>query len=298
MKAIEVRDLKKYYREVKAVDGVTFDVEEGEFFGFLGPNGAGKSTTIRILTTLTRPTSGKAVVAGYDVVKDGKKVRSKIGLVSDKLILYDRLTVLENLLFFGRLYNLEKKTMMERAEELLTMLDLWERRNTQASKLSTGMKQKVNIARALLPRPEILFLDEPTIGLDPITTRKIRDFVKRLNEEGMTIVYTTHLLHEAETLCDRVAIINKGKIVALDTPRNLKRLFTEREVVEFELERPVEINLDCCRVLENVGNYYKVETTDLSRFVEELGKLPVKVRYIKSEEPSLEDIFVKIAGGE
>lgn len=298
MKAIEVRDLKKYYREVKAVDGVTFDVEEGEFFGFLGPNGAGKSTTIRILTTLTRPTSGKAVVAGYDVVKDGKQVRSKIGLVSDKLILYDRLTVLENLLFFGRLYNMEKKTMMERAEELLTMLDLWERRNTQASKLSTGMKQKVNIARALLPRPEILFLDEPTIGLDPITTRKIRDFVKRLNEEGMTIVYTTHLLHEAETLCDRVAIINKGKIVALDTPRNLKRLFTEREVVEFELERPVEINLDCCKVLENVGNYYKVETTDLSRFVEELGKLPVKVRYIKSEEPSLEDIFVKIAGGE
>jgi len=182
MKAIEVRELKKYYKEVKAVDGVSFDVEEGEFFGFLGPNGAGKSTTIRILTTLTKPTSGQALVAGHNVVREGKKVRSMIGLVSDKLILYNRLTVLENLFFFGRLYNIDKKTMIERAEELLTMLDLWDRRNTQAGKLSTGMKQKVNIARALLPRPKILFLDEPTIGLDPITTRKIRDFVKYLNE--------------------------------------------------------------------------------------------------------------------
>ena len=296
MKVIEVRDLKKYYGKVKAVDGISFHVEKGEFFGFLGPNGAGKSTTIRVLTTLAKPTSGEVRVAGFDVVKEDEEVRKRIGLVSDRLILYDRLTVMENLRFFSKLYGLDEGTIKKRARELLELLDMWEWKDTPISKLSTGMKQKVNLVRALIPNPQILFLDEPTLGLDPHTTRKIRDFIKELNRKGTTIILTTHMLHEAEILCDRVAIINHGKIVAIDTPRNLKHLFREKEIVELELLNPTDIsNLDgVVKVLENTGDYYKVEVSDINTFLSILSSKKVKLKSIRTHEPSLEEIFVKI----
>jgi len=296
MKVIEVRDLKKYYGKVKAVDGISFHVEEGEFFGFLGPNGAGKSTTIRVLTTLAKPTSGEVRVAGFDVVKEGEEVRKRIGLVSDRLILYDRLTVMENLRFFSKLYGLDEGTIKKRARELLELLDMWGWKDTPISKLSTGMKQKVNLVRALIPNPQILFLDEPTLGLDPHTTRKIRDFIKELNRKGTTIILTTHMLHEAEILCDRVAIINHGKIVAIDTPRNLKHLFREKEIVELELLNPMDIsNFDgIVKVLENTGDYYKVEVSDINTFLSMLSSRNVKLKSIKTHEPSLEEIFVKL----
>jgi len=296
MKVIEVRDLKKYYGKVKAVDGISFHVEEGEFFGFLGPNGAGKSTTIRVLTTLAKPTSGEVRVAGFDVVKEDEEVRKRIGLVSDRLILYDRLTVMENLRFFSKLYGLDEGTIKKRARELLELLDMWEWKDTPISKLSTGMKQKVNLVRALIPNPQILFLDEPTLGLDPHTTRKIRDFIKELNRKGTTIILTTHMLHEAEILCDRVAIINHGKIVAIDTPRNLKHLFREKEIVELELLNPMDIsNFDgIVKVLENTGDYYKVEVSDINTFLSMLSSRNVKLKSIRTHEPSLEEIFVKL----
>ena len=296
MKVIEVRDLKKYYGKVKAVDGISFHVEEGEFFGFLGPNGAGKSTTIRVLTTLAKPTSGEVRVAGFDVVKEDEEVRKRIGLVSDRLILYDRLTVMENLRFFSKLYGLDEGTIKKRARELLELLDMWGWKDTPISKLSTGMKQKVNLVRALIPNPQILFLDEPTLGLDPHTTRKIRDFIKELNRKGTTIILTTHMLHEAEILCDRVAIINHGKIVAIDTPRNLKHLFREKEIVELELLNPMDIsNFDgIVKVLENTGDYYKVEVSDINTFLSMLSSRNVKLKSIKTHEPSLEEIFVKL----
>ena len=296
MKVIEVRDLKKYYGKVKAVDGISFHVEEGEFFGFLGPNGAGKSTTIRVLTTLAKPTSGEVRVAGFDVVKEDEEVRKRIGLVSDRLILYDRLTVMENLRFFSKLYGLDEGTIKKRARELLELLDMWEWKDTPVSKLSTGMKQKVNLVRALIPDPRILFLDEPTLGLDPHTTRKIRDFIKELNRKGTTIILTTHMLHEAEILCDRVAIINHGKIVAIDTPRNLKHLFREKEIVELELLNPMDIsNFDgIVKVLENTGDYYKVEVSDINTFLSMLSSRNVKLKSIRTHEPSLEEIFVKL----
>jgi len=296
-KAIEVKELKKYFKNVKAVDGITFDVEWGEFFALLGPNGAGKSTTIRMLTTLAVPTSGQALVAGYDVVKNEREVRKRIGLVSDRLILYDRLTVLENIVFFSSFYNLSKSEIYKRAEELLHLLDMWDWRNTRVSKLSTGMRQKVNIARALVPQPDILFLDEPTLGLDPHTTKKIREFIKELNKKGKTIILTTHILHEVELLADRVAIMNKGKIVALDTTRNLKRFFKEKEIVEMEYEGNLT-NLCCASVIESINGYIKVEVQDLKKFLSDLSQKDVKILSMKTYEPSLEDIFVSLTGGE
>ncbi|MCD6450679.1 MAG: ABC transporter ATP-binding protein [Thermotogaceae bacterium] len=296
-KAIEVRKLKKYFKNVRAVDGITFDVDWGEFFALLGPNGAGKSTTIRMLTTLAVPTSGQAFVAGYDVVKEEKEVRKRIGLVSDRLILYDRLTVLENIVFFSSFYNISKSEIYKRAQDLLELLDMWDWRNTRVSKLSTGMRQKVNIARALVPQPDILFLDEPTLGLDPHTTKKIREFIKDLNNKGKTIILTTHILHEVELLADRVAIMNKGKIVALDTTRNLKKFFKEKEIVEVEYEGNLT-DLCCVSVIESVDGYIKVEVQNLNKFLNDLSQKNVKILSLKTYEPSLEDIFVSLTGGE
>jgi ABC-2 type transport system ATP-binding protein len=211
------------------VDRVNLEIKEGEVFGLLGPNGAGKSTTIRMLTTLLTPTSGAAEVAGFDVVRQPDKVREKIGLVAEKVILYNRLTALENLLFFGRLYGLAEKTIRERAEKWLKRLHMDEWMDTLVIKFSTGMKQRVNIARALLTEPRVLFLDEPTLGLDPQTRNLIRKFILELKEHGVTVILTTHDMIDAEVLCDRVAIIDHGHIVAVDTVKKLKQLVKDKE---------------------------------------------------------------------
>ncbi|MFH1367252.1 MAG: ABC transporter ATP-binding protein [Patescibacteria group bacterium] len=219
---IEVKNLTKKFKDLTAVENISFNVKKGETFGFLGPNGAGKSTTIRMLTTLMRPTSGQASVAGYDVLSQPDAVREHIGLVAEKIILYDRLTAMENLMFFGSLYHLPKKVIKERAIKWLKALDMdkWEKKQTGT--FSTGMKQRVNIVRALLTEPEVMFLDEPTLGLDPQTSRSIRDFVKDLHKHGVTVILTTHIMPEADELSDTIAIIDHGRIIALDTPSNLK----------------------------------------------------------------------------
>ncbi len=297
-KAIEVQHLKKYFKKTKAVDDISFYVEKGDLFAFLGPNGAGKSTTIRVLTTLAAPTSGKVYVGGYNVVKESKKVRSKIGLVSDKLILYNKLTIMENIFFFSNLYGLNKKLIYERAERLLKILDIWEHRDKLIDKLSTGMKQKVNIARALIPEPEILFLDEPTLGLDPFTTKKIRNFISELNQKGKTIILTTHILHEVELLANKVAIINKGKIITIDTPRNLKKLFKEKEIVEIETKNKKDVDKISGNVLEKVENYLKIEVPNLDSLMSEINEKKIELKSIKTYEPSLEDIFIKVTSSE
>lgn len=220
---IEVKNLTKKFKNFTAVDNISFNVKEGEIFGFLGPNGAGKSTTIRILSTLLRPTSGVAKVACCDVVKQPDEVRKHIGLVAEKIILYDRLTADENLKFFGRINRLSDKLIKERSDRWLGDLHMQEWRDQLTGTYSTGMKQRINIIRALLTEPEVLFLDEPTLGLDPQTTRVIRDFLKELNKKGITIILTTHDMLEADFLSDKVAIIDHGKIAALDTTDNLKR---------------------------------------------------------------------------
>jgi len=232
-KIIEVNNLVKEFNGFKAVDNISFAVTKGEVFGFLGPNGAGKSTTIRMLTTLIRPTSGQAKVAGFDVVTQAGKVREQIGLVAEKIILYDRLTALENLMFFGSLYHLPKNETKERALKWLKTLEMEKWANKLAGTFSTGMKQRVNIARALLTKPEVMFLDEPTLGLDPQTSRSIRNFIKELHAEGVTVILTTHIMPEAEELSDTIAVIDHGKIIARDTPENLKaRIPKEKATLE------------------------------------------------------------------
>jgi len=226
---LEVRNLTKKFGNFVAVDQVTFDIQKGEIFGFLGPNGAGKSTTIRMLTTLLRPNSGKATLLNYDIVNQSDKVRKHIGLVAEKIILYDRLTARENLEFFGNLFHLPQTDIKERTRKWIARLDMENWVNAQVGTFSTGMKQRINIARALLTEPDILFLDEPTLGLDPQTTHLIRQFIRELNEQGVTILLTTHDMLEAEELSNRIAIIDHGKIVAQDTAENLKKIVSEKD---------------------------------------------------------------------
>jgi len=222
MNIIEVKNLTRKFKELTAVDNISFYVAEGEVFGFLGPNGAGKSTTIKMLCTLLQPTSGSGRVAGHDIVKEPARVREHIGLVAEKIILYDRLTALENLMFFGSLYHLPKKEIKVRAMKWLKALEMDRWADKLTGTFSTGMKQRVNIARAHLTEPEVMFLDEPTLGLDPQTSRSIRDFIQDLHEHGVTVILTTHIMPEADELSDTVAIIDRGKIIAIDTPKNLK----------------------------------------------------------------------------
>ena len=218
MNAIDIRNLSKEYNGLLAVNQINLTISPGEIFGFLGPNGAGKTTTIRMLTGQLRPTSGQAFVMGCDVVEDRESLKPQIGVVSDSQNLYERMSGRDNLRFFARLYGVGKK----RVEEILAIVGLNDRQKDKVETYSNGMKQRLVIGRALLHRPRVLFLDEPTRGLDPNVAREIRRLIQQLAREGMTVFLTTHYMEEADTLSDRVAIIHQGQIAALDTPEQLK----------------------------------------------------------------------------
>ncbi|HEY46425.1 MAG TPA: ABC transporter ATP-binding protein [Anaerolineae bacterium] len=230
MKAIMVQDLTRDYNGQRAVDGISFDVEPGEIFGFLGPNGAGKTTTIKMLTGQLRPTSGTAQVMGCDVVEERQALKPQIGVVFENHNLYERLSAGDNLRFYARLYRVKKA----RVEEVLAHVGLTERARDKVGTYSNGMKQRLLIARALLHKPKVLFLDEPTKGLDPNVARDIRAIATELADQGMTIFLTTHYMEEADQLSDRVAIIDQGRIVALDTPEHLKAEYGEDERTTLE----------------------------------------------------------------
>lgn len=296
--AIVVKDLKKYFKDVKAVDDISFEVRYGQLFALLGQNGAGKSTTIRVLTNLAVPTSGYVEVAGYNVLKNPTDVRKNIGLVAEKVILYNDLTAMENIRFFARLYGMKDQEIYDRAEKFLKLFDIWNFKDMLISKMSTGMKQKINLARALVPDPKIIFLDEPTLGLDPVSTKNIRDFIVQLREEGRTIVYTTHVLHDVELMnVDKVAIMRKGKIVAMGTLSEIRKHFKKAEIVEIETDKKLFFEDPKIKVLEQEDGYAKVEVEDLNQFMSYLTKSNVKVSSFKSIEPSLEDIYVEISEG-
>lgn len=224
-KIIEVNNLvKKFKNNVTAVDDVSFSVEAGGIFAFLGPNGAGKSTTIKMLTTLLRPTSGQIVINGFNPEKDQDNVRHSFGIVFQDPSLDDELTAFENLEFHGVLYNVPKKIRRERIEQLLKFVELWERKNDLVKTFSGGMKRRLEIARGLIHHPKILFLDEPTLGLDPQTRNHIWNYIKDLNkEEGMTVFFTTHYMEEAEKVAQKIAIIDHGKIIAQGSSDELKK---------------------------------------------------------------------------
>src|SRR5213080_4468895 len=247
MGVIEARDLARTYRtttgtlrrksvDVEAVRGVTFEVEEGRLFGLLGPNGAGKTTTIKMLITLLIPTAGSARVLGLDVVKDAREVRKRIGYVfGGERGVYERLSGYDNLRYFAELYGVPPKLQKPRIEELLELVGLKGREHERAEGYSRGMKQRLHVARGLLHDPEVLFLDEPTIGLDPVGARELRATIGTLTSAGKTILLTTHYMFEADALCDRIAVISKGEIVAEGTPGDLKRGVERGTVVEVEV---------------------------------------------------------------
>lgn len=234
--AIETEGLTKRFGNFTAVDHIDLNVQKGEIYGFLGPNGAGKSTTIRMLCTLLTPTAGTARVDGYDVIHNANDVRKRIGLVSEKLIMYPRLTALENLMFFGGLYGMERNALRKKSEELLEIVKLTPFKDKLVGGYSSGMRQRVNVIRAVLHDPDILFLDEPTTALDPQSTRFVRDLVKELRDRGHTIVLTTHIMEEADELSDRVCIIDNGKVMAVDTPQALKDRYSTTSLLEVFLE--------------------------------------------------------------
>lgn len=230
MNAIEVHELTRNYNGLRAVDGISFIVNPGEIFGFLGPNGAGKTTTIRMLTGQLLPTSGSAKVAGYDIVSERQQLKPRIGVVFDSQNLYERMSARENLIFYARLYRIKKS----RVDETLAQVGLTKRAGDKVQSYSNGMKQRLLIARALLHKPEVLFLDEPTRGLDPHIARDIRGIIAELARDGMTVFLTTHYMEEADQLSQRVAFLDEGHIVALDTPARLKAEYGKDEKATLE----------------------------------------------------------------
>jgi len=221
-KIIEISGLTKSFEEITAVDHISFAVGEGEVFGFLGPNGAGKTTTIRMLTGLSKPSSGQALILGHDIRSAITQIKKRIGVVPEVSNLYDELSGIDNLVFMARLFGVDRKERVKRAEDLLKTFGLYERKGSLFRKYSRGMKRALSIAAALIHNPSILFLDEPTVGLDVVAARSLRNLIKNLRNQGITIFFTTHYLEEADLLCDRVAIIVKGKIIKIDTPKVLK----------------------------------------------------------------------------
>jgi len=233
---IVASDLTRYHGDLLAVDHVSFEVQQGEIFGYLGPNGAGKTTTIRMLTGLLRPTEGTAYVNGYDVLHDIHWVKRSIGVVPEVSNVYDELTAWDNLTFAADLYNVLRREREKRAKELLEKFGLYERRQSKVKSYSRGMKRRLTIAMALIHHPGILFLDEPTTALDARTAVSVRDLIRQLKGEGITIFLTTHYIEEADQLCDRIAIINEGRIVACDTPERLKSSILGIHTIEISFD--------------------------------------------------------------
>jgi ABC-2 type transport system ATP-binding protein len=308
---IVVQNLTKAFGDFVAVDSISFDIKKGEIFGLLGPNGAGKSTTIRMLSTLTRPTKGTATIGGFDVVKNDNEVRKLIGIVSEKMIMYNRLTARENLWFFGNLFGMPRKELNDRIGELLRLVQLSKWEKAQVGTFSTGMKQRMNIIRALLNMPQVLFLDEPTLGLDPQSTVEIREFIRKVNQEhGTTILITTHMMAEADLLCDRIGIIDRGKIVALDTSTNLKNAISgaDTTIITLEIANLTPDLLATIRALECVetvsqenSNHMKIHAHGNDAFdiiIDAIRANKANVISIQNIQPTLEDVFLHITGRE
>lgn len=274
---IEVSGLHKHFGEVRAIDGISFAVAAGEILGFLGHNGAGKTTTVRVLTGRARPTSGSARVAGFDVVEQRSRLKPLINLVFEDQNLYQRLTGRENLHLFAQLYGVSR----QRADDLLETVGLSEAAGRKVKTYSSGMKQRLMIARALINKPRVLFLDEPTRGLDPTSAREVRGLVRDLAETGATVFLTTHYMEEADELCDRVAFLSHGRIVALDSPQELKLRFGERSAVVLLKDRSEHtVRLDDA-----------ADGSELSTWMAE-----GQVLSVHSQEGTLEDVFVSLAG--
>ena len=308
MKAIEAKGLTKRYGDFTAVDRISFDVYQGEIFGFLGPNGAGKSTTIRMLTGVSTPTEGTAAIMGFDIARQPVDAKSIMGIVPDISNIYTELTAWENLIFTGKLYGIPKGKREESAENLLKRFDLYGRRDEKVEGFSRGMKRRVCIAMALVNDSKILFLDEPTSGLDVKSVRGIRGMIRELNSEGLTVFLTTHNIEEASQMCDRVAIINRGKIAVIDTPESIKRALRSSRSVEVAFRetdtetKKALAGLSSVTEVQKRGDKLRLLTEDPTQtlrqlwgVIEENGLEPIPLNPLGS---SLEDAFLQLTGTE
>ncbi|MBV6449760.1 MAG: Daunorubicin/doxorubicin resistance ATP-binding protein DrrA [Anaerolineales bacterium] len=305
---LESQNLVKKYGDFTAVKGVTFDIKEGEIFSLLGPNGAGKTTTISMLSTLYTPTSGDATIGGHSITKDPMAVKQVIGVVPQDLALYEDLTAKENLVFWGQMYGLGGKSLNSRVDEVLNQIGLADKAKNRVKTYSGGMKRRVNIGVGLLHKPRLLFMDEPTVGIDPQSRRAILDTVKDLNKQGMTVLYTTHYMEEAQELSDRVGIIDHGELIALGTQDELTKQVGESETLILHIgenEDPEAL----AKAIRKVDGVQKADVTDsevsvitadakdiLAAVVTQANERGIRIRSMDIREPNLEAVFLHLTG--
>lgn len=308
---LEVKNLVKKYADFTAVKGISFDIQAGEIFSLLGPNGAGKTTTISVLSTLFTPTSGDALIGGHSVSKEAMAVRRLIGVVPQDLALYDDLTARENLVFWGQMYNLSGKALKNRIDEVLEQIGLTNKANQRVKTYSGGMKRRVNIGVGLLHKPSLLFMDEPTVGIDPQSRRSILDSVKALNQQGMTVLYTTHYMEEAQELSNRVGIMDHGELIAIGTQAELTRQVGENDALVLHMgenEAPQAITA-LAVAMRSVESVLKADVTDhtvtviapqaediLAPAVTKANEIGIKIRSVDIQEPNLEAVFLHLTG--
>jgi ABC-2 type transport system ATP-binding protein len=301
---INVSNLRKTFDTIEALKGISFNIQQGECYGLLGPNGAGKTTTISIMSTLIEPNDGEVTIAGYDLKKNPLECKKNIGVVTQEIALYNELSAYDNLLFWGGLYDVPKPELIARIEETVNLFGLTDRKNDKVKTYSGGMKRRVNIASALLHKPKVLFMDEPTVGIDPQSRNLIFEVVEKLHKEGMTIVYTTHYMEEAERLCDRVGIIDNGEIIAQGTLDELRTSGSMKETVVISFtnlsdERYtaiVNVWNDLQRFGDTIHFYSMNIQGDLSKIILKCNEVGLDIMHIDIRKINLETIFLSLTG--
>jgi len=306
---LEARELRKQYENVEAVRGINFDIQSGEIFSLLGPNGAGKTTTISMLSCLVEPTKGDATISGHSILKESNAVKKEIGVVPQEIALYPTLTARENLAFWGKMYGLGGSVLKERISEVLEVAGLAKRADQKVETYSGGMKRRINIAVGLLHQPKLLYMDEPTVGIDPQSRRRILDTVMELNKSGLTVLYTTHYMEEAEELSDRIGIIDNGEIIAIGSQQELTRSMGEFETINIRL---AEDNLDGSKLTAALNKIKGVDSSSytdsqlnvqaqdsdaaIGKVIDVINKHKGRILEIKIAEPNLEAVFLHLTG--
>ncbi len=305
---LEVKNLVKKYNDFTAVNGISFEIQEGEIFSLLGPNGAGKTTTISMLSTLYVPTGGDATIGGHSVVRAPMAVRNLIGVVPQELALYDDLSARENLFFWGQMYGLGGSALRTRVEEVLEQIGLKDKSRERVKTYSGGMKRRVNIGVGLLHKPRLLFMDEPTVGIDPQSRRAILDSVKDLNRQGMTVLYTTHYMEEAQELSNRVGILDHGELIALGTQAELTRKVGENDTLMLHIDEG-QNGEKLATAVRKIKSVLRADVTDhtvaviapaaeeiITPVITQANELGIKIRSVDIQEPNLETVFLHLTG--
>lgn len=300
---IQVTNLSKSFNTIKAVDGINFTIKKGEIYGLLGPNGAGKSTTINMLSAILPFDAGSISINGLDLKSNISLCKQIIGIVPQEISLYEELSAYDNLLFWGNLYNIPSKELNFRVENILKVIGLSERKRDQIKTYSGGMKRRINIAAALLHEPEVLFLDEPTVGIDPQSRNYIFELIETLNRQGMTIIYTTHYMEEVERLCNRIAIMDSGKIIAQGTKKELRKLIDSQESVSLEFNALTKNDIDCfkkklkCQVIQKDNTLtFQSDVKSIQDIIAITNDLNLEVKDLELKKINLESVFLSLTG--